>query len=289
MPLSLLNRVADRQAALSFVADTLKSRLNKARTACLTLTIVAAIAAATAAGLTATTYRPYLAGFATATLAVATFLTQRVLSRHSISLHVKARAASEALKRDAYLYATYAGPYRHPGTRDASLIDFLERINQFSEPLSRYEREPPTKGGSPRNWLDINDYTAQRLCKAIQYYSRRATEMATLSRPLHGAELVLAGAATAITAVAATTDRGIFDFAAATAALTTMGTALAAHLQAARYDEQIAGYRATANRLADQLARFRASSTAPAVADVAETVEEIIAAETKSWQSLWAE
>ena len=85
----------------------------------------------------------------------------------------------------------------------------------------------------------------------IRYYGNSADKLAKPSRWLHRAEFVLAGLAAVITAVAANVGKGKFDIAPLTAVLTTLAATLLAHLQAARYDENIVSFRATASRLAN--------------------------------------
>ena len=118
----------------------------------------------------------------------------------------------------------------------------------------------------------------------IRYYGNSADKLAKPSRWLHRAEFVLAGLAAVITAVAVSVGKGKFDIAPLTAVLTTLAATVLAHLQAARYDENIVSFRATASRLANLKSSATVGTTA---AELATAVEEIIATETKGWQALW--
>jgi hypothetical protein len=282
--MTVLERVADRQAELSETANALKSRLDQVRLVCFGLSIGGASLAAIAGGLPRDAYRSYLAWPAAAMLAVGAFVTARLLSRDSVALHVKARMASEALKREAFLYATSASPYQDAARRDERLMAALSTVEDNAKGLGLYERETTGKGSCPRGPLDAVGYAASRLDGEIRYYRCRAERLAKPSRLLHGAEFVLAGAAAVVTAIAAKAGKGNFDVAALTAVITTLAGTVLAHVQAARYDEHIVSYRATAHRLENLKATTDPKATA---AEIAQAAEEIIAAETRSWQALW--
>jgi len=281
---SILERVANRQKELSQTANTLKSKLDCVRIACFSLSIGGASLAAIAGGLVNDAYRTYLTWPAAAMLAICTFMTARLLGRESVMLHVKARMASEALKREAFLYATSAPPYDDALTRDRLLIDALDTIEINADGLGFYEKEATGSSSCPGGALDAAGYISSRLESQIRYYKNSAEKLSKPSRLLHGAEFMLAGTAAVITAIAASVGKGSFDMASLTAVITTLAGTVLAHLQAVRYDELIVSYRATANRLANLKATSISSATAP---DIATAAEEIISSETKSWQALW--
>ncbi|WP_028717130.1 SLATT domain-containing protein [Paracoccus sp. J39] len=135
----------------------------------------------------------------------------------------------------------------------------------------------------PPDALDRGGYLSTRLDGQIGYYKNAANRMIVPSRRLHGLEFVLALAA-ALTAIAAIGKWIPFDLAALTAVFTTLSGTIIAHLQASRYDELILSYRATANRLSNLRATLNPDATA---ADIAAIAEEIIGAETRSWQASW--
>jgi hypothetical protein len=217
-------------------------------------------------------------------LAIATYLTARILSKDSVALHVKARMASEVLKREAFLYATSAKPYDDTARRDGALKAALDTIEESAAGLGLQEQSAQGPGSCPREALDMTGYLSKRVDGQIGYYRKSAEKLIRPSRLLHMAEFVLAGAAAVIAAIAANMAKGSFDIAALTAVITTLAGTVLAHLQAARYDEQIVSYRATANRLANLKATIPPGAT---VAEIAIAAEDIIAAETRSWQALW--
>lgn len=282
--MATLDRVADRQAALSETANYLKKRLDFARWLCFGLSIGGATLAAIASGLPSEAYRPFLAWPAAGMLAISTFVAARLLSKDSVMLYVKARMAAEALKREAFLFATSASPYEDPATREPKLVAALGTIEANATGLGLVEQKAKGSGSCPRNSLHAQDYITSRLDKQINYYRDAADKLMMPSRLLHRTEFVLAGTAAIITAVAASIGKGMFDVAALTAVITTLAGTVLAHLQAARYDEHIVSYRATADRLADLKATAADNETA---ANLAKVAEEIISAETQGWQALW--
>ena len=282
--LAILGQVANRQAVLSTTANSLKSRLDITRQACFALSIVGATMAAVASGLTGEEYRTYLIWPATGMLALSTFLSSRLLGQNSVAMHVKARLASESLKREAYLYATRSEAYRDTNGRERCLFEKLTEIDAYVGALARSERNATSRGGCPREFLDLNQYISERIEKQIKYYRKSADKMNRVSRMLHGLEFALAASAAIVTAVAAVSDKGGFDVAALTAVVTTLTGIVMTHLHASRYDGQTSTYRVTANRLEAYKATINSTV---AVSNIAERVEEILANETQSWQTIW--
>src|SRR5262249_53196115 len=68
-------------------------------------------------------------------LAVVSFVTSRLLTGAQITNWVRARTASEALKREAYKYAASAAPYDDPLKRDAALNGEREQIEKDVDDL----------------------------------------------------------------------------------------------------------------------------------------------------------
>ena len=108
--------------------------------------------------------------------------------------------------------------------------------------------------------------------------------MGRTSTFLHASEFVFTGIAAVVTALAVLVPQSNFEVASVTAVVTTIAATFVAHLESTRYDDQIATYRITSNRLEAYLAGVNETT---GLADVAENVERILAEETKSWQALW--
>src|SRR5687768_13759967 len=124
--ISILESVADRQAVWAETANALKSATDWARRCTFFASITGALLAALATQFfnneQFSGVHQLLAVLSAISLAVGTFVTARWLSRDMIDRHLRARAASEALKREAFLYATSAGQYNNPETRDSVLL-----------------------------------------------------------------------------------------------------------------------------------------------------------------------
>ena len=218
-------------------------------------------------------------------LTVAAFLSQRFLHKDAIARHLRARAAAEALKREAYLYATGAGGYADAAARDALLVEKQGKIEDNINDLVREEQLAAGPGSAPRQQLTRDEYAAQRITKQIEWYRSRAKSYAAVADKLHMAEWILALGAAVITASAGILGKVQgFDLAAVTAVLTTLGATVVAHLSATRYDDLVINFRAAARRL-EQLMQ-----TAPAgqpVGDFAAAAEAILEAESNAWVAVY--
>jgi len=282
--MTTLDLVADSQATLSTTANALKSKVDRARNIVLLLSISGALAAAIAAAADIVDYRPYLTTAGAVFLAIAAAITGRYLSGDSGRRHIRMRSASEALKREAFLYAAGARDYADSATRDAKLTEALNAVNAEIADLSLFEEKATSPGSCPRQALDRDAYLAARVQKQIAYYSDNADRYAKHSGYLHLAEWLLSLLAAVLTAASGVLGRGNFDLAAITAVLTTIGGALLAHGQARKYDEQIVSYRAAAKALRQVEATTPQSADAAALADRAES---IISEENGSWRAMF--
>jgi SMODS and SLOG-associating 2TM effector domain 1/Protein of unknown function (DUF4231) len=279
--MSALDYLADRQAVWSVTANALKAIVDRSRKASFFLSIGGALAAAIATAPFAEHARVPLTVVGAIALAIAAFLTNRFLSAEAISRHLRTRAASEALKREAYLHATKSGTYSDAATADSLLSAEQEKIENGVSDLSRFETKNTSPGSCPRTGMSQQEYLTKRVDPQIKFYVSKANGYAMRSSMLHIAEWSFALAAAIITVIAGSVGNKTFDLASITAVLTTFGGAVLAHLQASRYDEMISAYRATARRL--EHAKLNATSPT-----FVQTCEDIIADETKSWFAMWS-
>lgn len=283
--MAILQFVADRQAIWSATANALKSRIDLARKASLSLSIVGALVASLASmqasdGLV----RTVLISVGAVALAIAGIIGSRILTSEGVRQHIRARAASEALKREAYLYATSADGYADPATRDSVLKTAQQKIEDQVADITLAQREAQGAGSSPRSDLQYTEYLERRVEAQIDYYTTASKKYSKASRFLHAAEFALAFVAAILTALAGAIGRGAFDFAAIVGVLTTCAAAVVAHLQASHYDDLIVAYRAAASKL-QSLKSTSEEKTTP-VATLASAAEQILAAETNSWQAM---
>jgi hypothetical protein len=224
-----------------------------------------------------------------------TVVTPRFLGAPQIANWVRARAASEALKREAYKYATSVTPYDDPLKRDAALNNERERIERdVDDLLALAPTSRPKAGSAPRDKLSRDEYVAGRVRGQIdRFYLPRANANKRIAASLRWIELGLALAAAIITATAGLAGKDLFgikfDFVALTAVLTTVASAVLAHIEATRCDFLVMTYRATARRLSAEIA-----DTGPVNALSAEKwsefvnrCEAIISDENTSWLAKW--
>jgi hypothetical protein len=293
--MAALDTIADRQAQWSVTANNLKSVIDWARLAVFGFSVLGAILATVASQMggaaagtaPATGPRAGIAIAGAISLGFATFFTQRLLGQERVTGWVRARAISEALKREAYKFAAGAAPYDQANAEEL-LNKERQKIEADGEDLLRSLAANPGKGSVPRVRLAPDDYVAKRVDGQMRYYSARAEEYGKVAWRLRLTELLLAAAATAITAIAGVTGNDThlfgfrFDIAALTAVLTTIAGAVLAHVEASRFDYLVTTYRATARRLEDR----KGEAHAPISAFVNDC-ETIIATENLSWIAKW--
>lgn len=297
--MAVLDTVADRQAEWSATANELKATIDRARTLVFALSIAGAVLAAIASQMNdpapgtalAGNHRAWVAILAALSLAIGTFFSQRLLGAGQVTAWVRARALAEALKREAYKFATGAAPYNDPdAAKNEALLDQQRStIERDGDDLEDQLVGAAGPGSAPRTALTLEDYRTGRVIgQARQYYRPTAKKYRQAARRLRQIEFGLALLATIFTAVAGVAGKSapIFgiqlDFAAFTAVLTTLGGALLAHIEASRYDFLAMTYTATARRLED---RCNAPVVSPS--DFVNDCETVIANENTSWIAKW--
>jgi hypothetical protein len=132
--MTALAETADRQSLWSSTADVLKRRAEIARWVTLAFSILGALLAAIASQLNDPP-RMYFVLAGAVLLAVVSYVTSTFLGGAQITDWLRARTASEALKREAYKYATSVTPYDDPLKRDAALNMERDRIERDVEDL----------------------------------------------------------------------------------------------------------------------------------------------------------
>lgn len=287
--MSAIDDVAARQAEWSATADKLKRSFQTGRWINFGCMIAAALLAAIASQLDHTP-RLVLAMLSAAMFGIVTFLTVRLVTAANAQEWVRARAASEALKRLAYTYVASAAPYDAPATRDGQLKADAQQIQRQVDDLLHKRVSAPPKL-TLTEALTPADYVEHRVAAAASWYEKRADEYSAVVRRLRRCEFGLALLTAVITAAAGVLgkdvarDAGSFDFVALTAVLTTISGTILAHVEASRYDFLIMTYRATGlqlrGALADDPAKLNPASTA--WSEFVQACERLIATENGSW------
>ena len=290
--MTALAEMADRQSLWSSTSDVLKRRVEIARWVTFAFSILGALLAAIASQLNDPP-RMYFALAGAALLAVVSFVTSTFLGGE-ITNWLRARTASEALKREAYKYATSVTPYDDPLKRDAVLNMERDRIERDVEDLLASAVSSAKAGSAPRDKLSRDEYHAGRVREQIdRYYLPRANANKKIAASLRWAQFSLAMAATIITANVGVAGKELFgikfDFAALTAVLTTIAGAVLAHSEAARCDFLVMTYRATAKRLSAEMANTGDVNALSAEqwSEFVNRCEAIISDENTSWAAKW--
>jgi SMODS and SLOG-associating 2TM effector domain 1/Protein of unknown function (DUF4231) len=291
--MTALAETADRQSLWSSTAGVLKGRVEIARWVTFAFSILGALLAAIASQLN-DPRRMYFAIAGAVLLAVVSFVTSRLLGGLQLTNWLRARTASEALKREAYKYAASVKPYDDPQKRDAALNSERERIERDVDDLLPLAVSRAKAGSAPRNKLSRDEYVSRRVCDQIdRFYLPRANANKKIAVSLRWTEFSLALAATIITAMVGVAGKELFgikfDFVALTAVLTTIAGAVLAHIEATRCDFLVMIYRATARRLSAQLAEIgNVNALSPGKwSEFVNRCETIISDENTSWAAKW--
>src|SRR5262245_58451396 len=291
-----LELVAKRAESWSETANQLKARLDLVRWIVFVLSIAGALAAAVTSQIlpeAGATSHALFATLGAVLLAGATFLSGRLLRDTEVQAWVRARAAAEALKREAFRFATRAQPY-DTLTADELLKKERERIEGQLTDLRDRQVDAAREGSAPRLALSAEQYRERRVRDQIDWYIMKARHYRKVATRLRWTEFTLALAATIITALAGALGMKFeigpmqFDVAALTAVLTTVSGAILAHIEASRYQHLVTSYLATAARLEDLDTEFDVAKTnAGTWSEFVNRCEEIIAAENNSLVAKW--
>ncbi|TCL73819.1 DUF4231 domain-containing protein [Rhizobium sp. BK251] len=288
-----LENVAQRQAALSATANALKATLDRTRWTTLALSIIGALLA-TIAAQSDGDVRWWLAMVGTVALATGTFLTARLMGSSHTAEWVRVRAASEALKREGYKFVARAAPYDDDATRVSLLNAEHIKIEETVLDLISKEVQPSAPGSMPTADITPDEYIDRRITRQCAgFFELKAEKYRRLAQQLGWAEFTLALGATVITAVIGAADKNTlpfhFDFVALAAVLTTIGGAIVAHVEAARYQFLVTSYRATARRLRNESAMITQPFVAPSPewSAFVTRCESILADENGAWLAKW--
>jgi hypothetical protein len=271
-----------RQSVWSQAANRLKARLGRARTTALVLTIAGAVLGTASAELLGVAAVPgrILAAGSCVSLALASYVIAGA-GPQVVRDWTRARSVSEALKADVYSYLVGTGPFRGDD-HEAIALRRLEELDGSAGDLLKHIAgiEPAARDLPPVQ--DADSYTEIRVLSQLEgYYRPKARKMAERVTWGRRVEVGLGALAAALGAVVA-----VFPVAAVSAwigVLTTIGTAVAAHVSAARYEHQQIEFTRTADELERLIAR-RAGGSLDDDEFVA-ACERIISIENEGWMA----
>lgn len=220
-----------------------------------------------------------------AALVLAAFFSREIFGTDPEGRAVRARAAAEAFKSQAYLLATGAPPY--DAMRPEDLFEKPVILNMAVEnvaPLTITDAEKAD--GLPSLPMSMEEYVKQRVDDQITYYSRSAivnTEKVANSRMLS----LMLGAVAALLGIVAGTYASVAGW---VAVIGTITAAIAARQYAGRYQFLIISYRAVAQKLEALKVRWEIERTQNATAaneKFIEACEEAISVENSAWMAEW--
>jgi hypothetical protein len=243
-----------RQSVWSQAANRLKARQGRARTTALVLTIAGAVLGTASAELLGVAAGPgrVLAACSCVALALASYVVAGA-GPQVVRDWTRARSVSEALKADVYCYLAAAGPFRGED-REAAALRRLEELTEPAGDLLKHVAgiEPVARDLPPVH--DTATYAEVRVRGQLErYYRPKARKMAARVSWGRRVEVGLGALAAALGALVA-----VYPAAAVSAwigVVTTVATAIAAHVGAARYEHQQIEFTRTADELERLLTR----------------------------------
>jgi hypothetical protein len=286
---SVVQSIWNERVGWSITADRLKSRRDRWRLVVLVLTVAGAFLQTLAAAVDMSAVKITAGAVGTVALALVPFFGRAFLTAEDTSRWLRARSVSEGIKSEVYLFRAGAEPYAEPHS-----IDLLRKktnaIRGWGKglELERARTGSPTQSAPPT--LDTKTYLEHRVWEQInRYYRPKATHNAVLAERFRLAELVLAGVAAALGAVATLVgETGSPGLGPWVAVLTTVGGSIGTHAAASRFDFQATTFFATARQLEDLATDWEASGKSAPSKDWSEFVrncEDAISAENRGWMA----
>jgi hypothetical protein len=274
------------QSLWSRAADRMKWRIEAARRIALVLVVVVA-ALATGAGALAESV-PGLAGALAGGAAAGSALLpvlRPAWSGSRLREWTRARSVSEALKSEVYLWLAKVGRYRDDPA-GARLREETNRVCSDAGDLLRHRQGIEPVDRPLPAVSDPSSYFAVRVRTQIDgYYRPKADALAVTLRRFRIAEISVGAAGAVVGGAAVVLGAWMATW---VAVLATVGTALATHVAAGRYEFQLIEFLRTAQRL-NQLALAAASADPGDVEALVIAAEEVISVENKGWMAKLAE
>lgn len=218
-------------------------------------------------------------------LGLAAYFSKEILSPDGEGRWIRARAAAEAFKREAYLLLARAPPY------DGAVVT-LERADEITKAVEgvKYGRlgAEQKRESMPDAPLTVDDYIRVRVKEQLEnFYGPAAEKNWAVAQKVKTVTTALGALALAL---------GFLGFLwvgipAFAAVVTTVSASLAAYLYAGRYQYLAVSYLATAQKLEGMRAAWEVSGKTDA--DTAERnrfildCESVIAAESGAWMAEW--
>jgi len=220
-----------------------------------------------------------------AALGLAAFFGKEIFSPDPEGRAVRARAAAEAFKSQAYLLATGAPPYDAITTPE-ELFSKPEKVKKAVENLAPVTITDAQKIEKlPTAPMSMEEYVRARVDDQVDYYRKAAATNAKKVATGRRLSLIL-GAIAVVLGILATTRASLAGW---VAVIGTITAAIAARQYAGRYQFLIVSYQAVAEKLEGLKARWEIERKLQSGADhqFILACEEAISAENSAWMAEW--
>jgi hypothetical protein len=269
-------------------ASRLKRKLVLWRGVALGAAVAGAVLATLAAQLGVDTAPGFWSSVAAAaSLAVAPLVRATRLGRSAVETWTRARSASEGLKAEMYLALTGTPPYGGDDG-DTELDRRAQAILSDVDDLVGVALGQPDRDKPVPDIDGVDSYLERRVRAQIEeYYEPGAQRQARRLAAFRGVEYALALLGAVLGAVAAVAR--VDALAAWVAVVTTVTAAVTAHIAAARYEQLMISYAATARQLRYLVRGWsRTADRGPeSAARLVRECEDAISRENESWMAAW--
>jgi cytochrome c551/c552 len=281
----VLNQVWRSHRQWSRAADAAQSRLNKWRGRNLALLVLGALAGALAAqAWAASAVTSAFAATSAALLAIAGLIQGTALTSADTSRWTGARAASEALKAEAYRFLARVKPY-DGADRTEQLEAQLKAIQTRGQALLVDEQLFAPDNRALPQVSTFGGYLTARAQQQADWHRNKSAEHARKARTLRIWQLAATAAGAVLAAIGGALPQS--HLAAWTAAATTVAAAFATHLAATQHQRIAASYAATADQLDRLIAGIDPATVGPdRQAQFVADVERVLAAQNDGWTDL---
>ncbi|MDA0160224.1 DUF4231 domain-containing protein [Solirubrobacter ginsenosidimutans] len=281
----MIQAVWDKQSQWSQAADDLKDRVTTARDFVLTFTIVGAVLSTAGAGVGLDTTTGQVLVYLAAVVAAGSAIATAFAGKENSEPWTRARSVAEAIKSEAFTYLAQAGDYA-AATRDDRLAEQVARLEEGAADLYVRVTAFKPKQRVPPVVTDAGTYATERVKQQVEgYYLPKARELDGWIRRARLLVVVL-GAIGSAFAVAA----GKFELSGLAVwvpVVTSITSAITAHVAAERWDLLRLEYSRTALQLSHLLSSFERDKLQPGEFVVG--CETVITAQNKAWLAKLAE
>jgi hypothetical protein len=283
----LVEELWREQSLWSQTANRMKRHIDRARLAALVLVVLVAVAGTVAAELS--DLAPVVARVLAVIAAAGALVLPRLRplwSGTALRDWTRTRSVSEALKSDVYLWLAGAPPYQ--GDVDAVVLrDRTDKLRADAADLHSKRAGITAAQRALPAVHDLPSFFTVRIADQIdKYYMLKAAERLSRLKMFRRIEIGLGFVGAALGVLAATLGTSLTSWIAVVA---TIGTALAVHVSAGRYEFQLIEFERTAERLRQLHSRATAGAGPAVLARLAVQAEEVISVENQGWMAKLAE